>query len=288
LPRSGVSRRPLGIACAMSACVLIAACVSSPVRAQQPPGAEAVAKAMDRPAAEKAAAKNEDAAIRAQMTDFLKPMFHRLLLAEFRFVRSASGASEEQAQRMARAAQGPLRAAVAECVEEQIKRMQGNEPDAEPDADAAYLSVQKRLASIATAQLSPEQLARYRDQVQKRSEHRKQVAIRNLLAELEHELRLTAEQRDKVGESLSSHWDADWDIAGGIFLDFAANRIFPMLPDPVIVPFLTEKQKAAWDKLEKGPSDTGLAEVLELTIAGGDPMVDNLDPDKAPAAAPKP
>jgi hypothetical protein len=285
MPRPGVSRRPLVIACATSAFVLIAACASSPSRAQQPPGAAAVKKAKDRPAAEKAAEKKEDAVIRAQMTEILRPMIRPLFLAELRFIRSASGASEEQTRRMARAAQGPLRAAVAECVEEHLQKMRGNEPGSEPNADAAYLAVQKKLASIAAAHLSPEQLARYRDQVQKRTDYRKQVAIRNLLTELEHELRLTAEQRDKIGGSISSHWDPKWDMAGGFF--FEENQVFPELPDPVIVPFLTGKQKAAWGKLEKGPSEESLVELLELTVAEGDPLANDLDPDKAPAAVPK-
>lgn len=176
---------------------------------------------------------------------------------------------------------------MAECVEDQLEKMRAKEPDGEPDINGAYLSIQKELGSIARDQLSPEQWARYREQDQKRTEHRKQMAIRNLLAELEHELRLTAEQRDKIGESLSSHWDPKWNISGGIFLDFEENRVFPELPDPVIVPFLAGRQKAAWDKLEKGPSETSLADLLELTGAGGDPLADDLDPDKAPAAAPK-
>jgi hypothetical protein len=277
------------IACATSAFVLIAACTPpSPARAQQPPGDEAAAKAKDRPDAEKAADKTkEDAVIRARMTEFLKPMFHRMFVAELRFVRSASGASEEQARGMARAAQGALRTAVAECVDEPLKKMQGKEPDGEPDLNGAYVSIQEKMASIAKDRLSPEQCARYRDQVQKRTEHRKQVAIRNLLAELEHELRLTAEQLDKIGASLSSHWDPKWDMAGEILLDFEEDRVFPELPDPVIVPFLTERQKAAWDQLEKGAGDEKLVGILELIEPEDEPMADDLDPDKAPAAAPK-
>ena len=85
--------------------------------------------------------------------------------------------------------------------------------------------------------------------VEKRDEHRKRVALRNLLVELEHELRLTAEQRDKLGESLATHWDPALGSAGS-FLD--EERIFPEIPDPVIVPFLTETQKAAWKSSRRG------------------------------------
>lgn len=280
-------RRPLVIACATSAIVLIAACASSPSRAQQPPAARVVAKAGDDPGKDKAAEKEKEEALRAELTLMVKPMFHRMFLAELRFVRSATGASEEQTRGMARAARDPLRLAVAGCVEEQFQLLRRHDPGGEPNSGAAYLSVQKTLGSIAAAKLSPEQLARYRDQVQKRSEHRKQAAIRILLAALDQELRLAAAQCEKIGASLASHWDPKWDIAGEVFADFAEDRSFPELPDAVIVPFLTQRQKAAWEQLPKGAGDVTLVDILELDTPGDGPMAEELDPETAPAAAPK-
>jgi hypothetical protein len=295
MPRSGVSRRPHVMLCATSAFVLVAACASAPSRAQQPAGAVATAK--ERPAAEKAEAdrpgadRAKDEAARAGLTRAATPIFRALFLAELRFLRVASGASEEQARRMARAARDPLRAAVADLVDQELKTRQ-EKPNARGfDAGAASASIQKSLASIqgalaviAKAQLSPDQWTRYRDQLEKRNEHRKQVALRQLLVELEHELRLTAEQRDKLGESLSSHWTPCWDSTGSFFDE---DRIFPEIPDPVIVPFLTATQKAAWEKLEKGVVPFELMiEIAEMT-AEGDPLGDDLDPGKAPGAAPE-
>jgi hypothetical protein len=292
MPRSGVARRPMAIACAASAFVLIAVCSSSPSRAQQPPRAEAVAKTEKRPAAEQPAEKKKDEAdqvkakraeeeaARAELTIARKRLYRSLFLAELRFIRVSAGASEEQARRMARAAQGPLQAAVAEFVKNELKKPQA--PGF--DSTGACRSVQDAVSAIAKAQLSPEQWGRYRDQVAKRTAHRKQVAIRGLLARLEQKLRLTTEQRDKLGESLSSHWEPSWEHAVVLI---GTNSNFPEIPDPVILPFLTESQKAAWKAIDKGTWNMELAAEVALMATEGDPPGDDLDPDKASGPAPK-
>jgi hypothetical protein len=288
MPRSGVSRRPMAIACAASAFVLIAACASSASRAQQPPGADAIAKTEKRPAAEKKkdeadqakAKRAQEEAARAESTTTSKRLYRSLFLAELRFIRVSSGVSEEQARRMAHAAQGPLRAAVAEFVEKELKKPQA--PGF--DSSAACRSVQNAASAVAKAHLSPEQWARYRDQIEKRTAHRKQVAMRGMLARLEQKLRLTAEQRDKLGESLSSHWNPSWDNAVVLI---GTNSNLPDIPDPVILPFLTETQKAAWKAIEKGPWDMELAAEVAMMATEGDPPGDDLDPDKASGPAPE-
>ncbi len=290
MPRSGVSRRPIVIACAASAFVLIAACACSLSRAQQPPGAEDVAKAKDRPAAEKKEAdqakakRAEEEAARAELTTSARRLFRSLYLVELRFIRVSSGASDEQARRIARAAQAQLRASVSEFVDKELKRKQDRQSSPGFDPSAVCRSVQDAVSAIARAQLSPEQWARYREQVEKRTAHRKQVAIRGLLARLEQKLRLTADQRDKLGESLSSHWDPSWDNAVVLV---GMNSNFPEIPDPVILPFLTETQKAAWKAIEKGNWGMELAAEVALMATEGDPPRDDLDPDKASGPAPK-
>jgi hypothetical protein len=291
-PRPGVARRLLVIACGASVFLLIAACSSSPSRAQQPPRAEAVAKTEKRPAAEKPAEKKKDEAdqakakraeeeaARAELTTARKRLYRSLFLAELRFIRVSSGASEEQARRMARAAQGPLQAAVAEFVQNELKKPQA--PGF--DSTAAFRSVQDAVSAIAKAQLTPEQWARYRDQVAKRTAHRKQAAIRGMLARLEQKLRLTADQRDKLGESLSAHWNPSWDNAVVLI---GTNSNFPEIPDPVILPFLTESQKAAWKAIDKGTWNMDVAAEVALMATEGDPPGDDLDADKASGPAPK-
>lgn len=291
LTRPGASRRLLGIARGASVFLLIAACAASPLPAQQPPAAEAVAKAKAPPAAEKepdeaarAKAGREEEAARAEMTDNSRRLFRSLFLVELRFIRVSSGASEEQARRIARAAQTPLRASVSEFVDKELKQKKDRQSSPGFDATQACRSVQDAVSAIARAQLSPEQWARYRDQVEKRRAHRKQVALRGMLARLEQKLRLTAEQRDKLGESLSAHWDPSWENAV-VLVGTTTN--FPAIPDPLILPVLTEMQKAMWKAIEKGSWGMELAAEVAVMAAEGEPPGDDLDPDKASGPAPK-
>ena len=177
-----------------------------------------------------------------------------------------------------------MRAAVAELVDKQIEQMKQDKEPTSAQVNAALASIRKAMNAVAKSQLAPEQRARYEDRFAKRAEHRKRVTIRNLLVELEHDLRLTADQRDKLGESLATHWDPIWEEAGSFF---EGDRMFPELPDPVILPLLTGTQKTAWNKLQKGFPEMTLADEIAVLTAAKDPLADELDPVKVPGAAPE-
>jgi hypothetical protein len=289
----GRTGRPLlAIGCAAWTLVLIATCPSS-VPAQQPAGVTAEA----RPPAEKKAASGpaqakaaEVAAARAEAITTATPIFRSLFAAELRFIRVASGASQEQARRMARAAQGPLRSMVADFAETQMNERAHKPGAGEFDFNGAYRSIRRELASIAKDQLSPEQWDRLQDQIDRRHEHRKRSVIRSLLVSLDELLVLSAGQLDQLERSLTSHWDPRWE-AETVLSD---HQPFPELPDKLIVPFLTEAQTAAWKKLEKravGSDGNTWAmvavELAELT-ARNLPAGDDLDTDAAVGPTPKP
>jgi hypothetical protein len=179
---------------------------------------------------------------------------------------------------------------VAEYAERQLKQRRQNAGGDADDLYAAYLSILRDAAAVAKDQLSPEQWARLQAQVARRDEHRKRLIIRSLLLGLDEELALTAGQLDQLAGSLASHWDPRWEAED----IFNVNHVpFPAIPDPVIVPFLTEMQKADWKKLEKGSGSRGQATramvALEVAaIAGeGAPAGDDLDADEAVGPAPK-
>ena len=62
--------------------------------------------------------------------------------------------------------------------------------------------IREGLAAAVKSQLSAELAARLQDEVAKRDASRKQLAVRNLVARLDHELVLSPDQRDKLAESL--------------------------------------------------------------------------------------
>jgi hypothetical protein len=294
-PYARHSRALLAIACSTSAFLLLSTRAASPSRAQEPAPATAEA----RPAAEKKAkaatpeAKAAaEAAARAEAIRGATPIFRSLCRTELRFIRAASGASEEQARRMARAARGALKSIAADIAEAQLKQQRQNAGGDELDLITAYRSIQRKLAAIAKDELSPEQWARLQDQFARRDEHRKRLVIHSLVMSLDAELVLTAGQLDQLEKSLSAHWDPRWDAVD--IIDHQ-HRPFPQIPDPVVVPFLTETQKAAWRRLEKqalgakgGQSNRAMV-ALEVASMAAEvaPEKDDLDTDEAAGPAPK-
>jgi len=257
----------------VTAFVLMAGEASLAVRAQQPGGATGPARPPAKKAAEAAKPdpKAVEAAARAEATEMANVVFRGAFLSELRFVRSASGASDEQARRLARAAGESLRSMVSDCVEAAVKSKREQKDLREFDWRKTYLAVHEKVAAIAAEQLSPEQRARFEAQAARRREHRKRVTLGSLLVGLDDELVLSAGQLTKLEQSLSSHWDVRWETEDVI----DRPQPFPALPDALIVPFLTDAQQAAWKKLEKRAPGSGefqwgmvMAELDEMAAQG--------------------
>ena len=81
--------------------------------------------------------------------------------------------------------------------------------------------------------LSPAQRARYKEEIDKRIANRKQVALDNLVAKLDSDLVLTALQREKISESLSSHWNDSWSQSMQMLMNI--EHFFPNIPDNLVV-----------------------------------------------------
>jgi hypothetical protein len=175
---------------------------------------------------------------------------------------------------MARAARDSLRSRLAEYAEAQLKLKRQQHGAAEADWRAAYPAIRRSLAAIAKDQFSPEQWARLQEQMARRHEDRKRMIIRYLLVNLDEALVLTASQLEKLEGSLMAHWETRWEAENVLNNDGP----FPAFPDPMILPFLTETQKARWKKLEKPtePSDGTNWAVLTVEAA-------NLAAEDAPA-----
>jgi hypothetical protein len=105
------------------------------------------------------------------------------------------------------------------------------------------------LGKSLTGILSSEQLVRYQGEVAKRDASSKQVALDNLVAKLDADLVLTANQREKISESLSSHWNDFWSQSLQMLQNL--EHFFPAIPDELVVPFLTENQKRSWQRIPR-------------------------------------
>ena len=183
--------------------------------------------------------------------------FRPILRAEYHVVRIVCELTPEQRKVIARAAEQVLRDAARTYVETMRR----------PMTMAQRLSHDPRrlilegLAAVVKAQLPPEQAARYQEELAKRNAGRKQTAVRNLVARLDHDLILSPEQRKTISESLSSHWDDSW---GQSLETFMYNAYLPPIPDQYVAPSLSETQRRIWRSTPKVQGFFG-----QMAMAGG-------------------
>ncbi|MCH5375468.1 MAG: hypothetical protein JJ992_15970 [Planctomycetes bacterium] len=109
--------------------------------------------------------------------------------------------------------------------------------------------IRKQMARLVADGLGSEKLAAYQDECERRDAHRKHAAVLNLVARLDEELLLSAEQRDKLMESLRSHYQDGWGQSLTVLLN---NRQYlPSIPDQYVVSILNETQRAVWQGAQK-------------------------------------
>jgi len=105
------------------------------------------------------------------------------------------------------------------------------------------------LAAVMKKDLAPEQWSRYQAELDKRLASRKQIAIRYLLDALDRDLYLSHQQRTKLTDALSSHWDDGWSI----YLEYMlqGNQFYPMGIDPLVATVLSDTQKKVWQSFQR-------------------------------------
>jgi hypothetical protein len=180
--------------------------------------------------------------IEAQAEQFIQ-QFRPMVRGEYYFIRHVCELSKEQRIETARVAERSVRTAAMAFVEAQQKMNRGGWRPGMKQPDPRVI-IEEELAKSLVDILTPKQQAVYQQELQKRAASRKKLVIDNLVAKLDQDLVLTPDQRDKITYSLAKHWDDAW----GQSLDMLMNleSFFPNLPDPLIVPLLTERQKDVW------------------------------------------
>ncbi len=96
--------------------------------------------------------------------------------------------------------------------------------------------------------LTPEKYASYAEFAADRIAHRKRAALLAIVAQLDGNLFLSFQQREKIIDEISSHWQDEWEQ----WLEWDSD--FNELPknlDPIIRPVLDELQAAVWKQTPK-------------------------------------
>jgi hypothetical protein len=185
-------------------------------------------------------AVNADGQVRQYMQQF-RP----ILRAEYHIVRAICRPTPEQRNVIARAGEQTLREAVKKYVDMMHRPMTA----AQRAALDPRTQIREGLAKAVRTKLSPELAAKFEEEIARRDVSRKELAVRNLVARLDRDLVLSPDQRTKIAESLSSHWQDSWCQSLEMFMyDY---QFLPPIPDQHVAPFLNDPQKKIWRGTQK-------------------------------------
>lgn len=178
-----------------------------------------------------------------------RQQFGPLAKTELNFVRAVCQPNAEQSKKIKAAGDIGLKTAVKKFAEVQKKMQQGMRAGKQPQWPDPRKLMSEVLLKTVKETMSADQAKRYEAELAKRDAARKRAALLNLVAKLDKDLVLTADQRGKLSEALSSNWKDEWCQQLEVFM--YGDTYMPLLPDAHVLPVLTEKQKQIWSSIPK-------------------------------------
>ncbi len=144
--------------------------------------------------------------------------------------------------------------------------------------------VQECLLAAARPILSEEQIGRYQVEVDRRADDQKRLGIRNIIAKMDQDLALSADQRDKLDAALAKNWNNAWCQSLEMFM--YGDQFFPAIPDGVVVPVLSPKQTVVWKGTQRngGQIFGGFGFMNGMEMNDDFPADENVEEPKADAA----
>ncbi len=175
--------------------------------------------------------------------------FRQLSKTELNFVRAVCQPNAEQSKKIKVASDAGLKTAVKKFAAIQKQMQQGVRAGEQPQWPDPRALMAEVLLKTVKESMSADQAKRYEEELEKRSAARKRAALLNLVAKLDKDLVLTADQRGKLSDALNSNWKDDWGRQLEVFM--YGDAYMPALPDAQVLPALTDKQKAIWTAIPK-------------------------------------
>jgi hypothetical protein len=193
-----------------------------------------------------------DANVKNLEKQFL-PQFQSLVKSEQAFLRRVCQLKKPQRKQIADESAKVLKAAARKyaVVQNQMQRGQWRFGGAgQPTMPEPQKLIEQGILQIAKAHLEPAQVEAYQQEVAKRNEYRRSVAVKGLVARLDEELVLSAQQREKLIKSLSENWQDAWVQSLQVLMQ---NNIqyLPNIPNQHIVPVLNKTQQTVWRGTQK-------------------------------------
>jgi hypothetical protein len=166
-----------------------------------------------------------------------------VLKNELHFLRTLCHLNEDQVKQITPEGEKALKDTVEKYVALQRAMMTGGfrQDMSYPDPRKV---IQEGLLAAAKAHFSSDQAALYQAEIATRADERKQAVIDNMVSKLDVGLVLSADQRAKIAEELSSHWNNAW--LQSLESYQYADQYMPNLPDNLVSPHLNATQKIVW------------------------------------------
>lgn len=185
--------------------------------------------------------KQQQAAIESQY----KIMGKMMLTSELGFIRATCDVPPEHRPRVKEAGEKSLDVSIKQLAEMQSRPNRGafnNFPDPEDSLRDALQSALKEV-------LPSEEYAKYESESNKRKDVIKNTTIDLIVSRIDRQLWLSPKQRTDITEAIATQWkdsNESW-----MSIANYGNRMIPEIPDSLIVPHLTTRQKSAWNKAQK-------------------------------------
>jgi hypothetical protein len=115
------------------------------------------------------------------------------------------------------------------------------------DTEDPRETIQRGVAKLVAETLPDEKAAIYEKEADQRAEFERNATVANLVEQLDDDLILSPEQRDKITAALIEHWDMKW---APQLESFAIGRnYFLPVPNQWVRPELTAAQRKVFDEL---------------------------------------
>lgn len=217
-----------------------------------------------------------------QLTAQFTQQFQPIMTAELQLVRTACQPSDDQYRMVRRASVKVLKETAASFAEWQGDMMQGKPRRAW--SINYQKAIQDGVAAAVRAHTTPEQAERHRAEVAARAEDHKRTAIRNMIANLDRDLILSPDQRDRLRESLAKHWEDSWCPSLDSYI--YDNQFTGNVPEQFVLPILSPAQQETWRGNRNLPR-TFFGSVIGTIQMEAEPLdEDESEPDEAPRTGP--
>lgn len=257
----------------MTTVALILVCCTTPIA----PAQETKAKPQPEPAQANQVVRNQDAPARE-----LRGMVRAYMIAELHFARAACGLSKVEYKAVGKDAMARCDRLAKDLLPAFMARAKPDPKDPLPTA-----AIEAALAEAVKARATPAQWAMYQTEVKLRRDDRRDSAVDLVLFTMDHQLLLSARQRESIRHGLVDHWNPAWYDAL-LERNPVESEWMVKIPDDLVTPDLSPTQRQTWAKRVTLVVDpfTPLDQARKTSrIAGPDP---DLGPNPAPIKQAKP